>query len=240
MISEVHAAFYVNGPTKSVETQTALLGAIASVPETSPTHGNVDDRKRLPFSLQALAAQPWSKVLWRLTPPKYWGSIDAATASIGRILLHYEDIEQDLIASVCQGIASLVDGLEPAYAALHFKWVDQTKDQINSSMRGFSAKALQYSKFGPPGVFAWTWFGPAFVEKIGMASLLAEGARPTPWGGASLPLVEEPWALTFEALRERQIAVDSALRPRGLFGDYSQPVPQKGAQWTSLAGSSKS
>ena len=234
MISEVHATFFVNGPTKSIVNQTTLLQAIASVPETLPTHGNVDDRKRLPFSLEALAAEPWSKVLWRLTPPKYWGSIDATAMTIGRILLHYEDVEQDSIASVCHGIARLVDKLEPAYAAVHFKWVDQTKEQIACSMRGFSAKALHYCKYGPPGVFAWTWFGPAFAEKMDMASLLAEGARPTSWGGISFPLIEKPWTATFELIRERQIAVDSALRSRGLFGDYTQPVPKKGARWTPL------
>lgn len=239
MICEIHATFMVNGPTRNVDEQTALLEAIASVSEIAPTHGNVDDRKRLPFSLEALAAQPWSKSLWRLKPPKYWGSLDATPQPIGRLLLHYEDIDQDSVETVCRGIARLVERLEPAYAALHFKWVDQTREQIASSMAGFSAQALDYRRYGPPGIFAWTWFGPAFVEMIGMASLQAAGAKQTSWGGASLPLVEDPWVPSFDALSERQLAVDKELRPHGFFGDYSRPLPQKGAQWTPLAGVSK-
>lgn len=242
IISEVHAALFVNGPTKSVEAQTAFLGAIASEPETAPTHGSLDDRRRLPFSAEALATEAGTKVgspvLWRLTPPKYWGSGDASPLPIARILLHYEDIEQGSVGPVCGGIARVVDKLKPAYAALHFVWTEATAEQA-VSMRGFSPTALQYCKFGPPGVFVWTWFGPALVERLGMATLLAEGATSTPWGGASLPLVEPPWRATFEALRERQLAVDKVLRARGVFGDYSQPVPQKGARWIPLAGPSK-
>jgi hypothetical protein len=243
IISEVHAALFVGGPAKSIEAQTALLGAIASEPETVPTHGSLDERRRLPFSAEALATEagtnPGASLLWRLRPPKYWGSVDASKLPIARVLLHYEDIGQASVGPVCGGIARLVDKLEPAYALLHFKWTDATAEQA-ISMRGFSTKALCYCKFGPPGVFVWTWFGPALVERFGMPSLLAQGAISTPWGGASLPLIEQPWRATFEALRERQVAVDEVLRARGIFGDYSQPVPQKGAQWTPLAGPSKS
>jgi uncharacterized protein YjbI with pentapeptide repeats len=239
---EVHVALFMNGPTKSVEAQTALLEAVASEPESAPTHGGIDERKRLPFSAKALATQAGTNggasLLWRLEPPKYWGSVDSSKLPISRILLHYEDLEPRSVGPVCGGISRLVDKLEPAYAALHFKWGDATSEQA-ASMRGFSAKALHYCKFGPPGVFAWTWFGPTLVERLGMATLLAQGATSTSWGGAALPLVAQPWSATFEALRERQIAVDNVLRPMGIFGDYSEPVPQMGAQWAPLAGPSK-
>lgn len=236
-ISDVRVTLFVKGPTNNVSAQSALLDAIAHEPQTAPTHGSLDERTRKPFSVAALATEAGTKmsdpVLWRLTPPKHWGVVNSTPLMIARISLEYEAIAQEHVAPACDGIARLVDKLQPAYAALHFWWTEST-DEHTASMRGFSTKALHYCKFGPPGVFAWTWFGPALVELFGMKALLEQGATPTPWGGASLPLVERPWAVAFEELRARQIAVDKALRAQGIFGDYSRPVPAKGPRWSSL------
>jgi hypothetical protein len=168
-----------------------------------------------------------------LTPPKYWGSVDASPHPIARILLHYENIAAKHVAPVCGGIVRLVDTLAPAYAALHFRWAERT-DERAASMNGLFTKALQYRRHGPPGVFAWTWFGPALVELLGAGPLRSAGAVATPWGGAWLPLVEQPWAVPFAELRERQIAADAALRAAGCFGDYSKPIPQTGPKWRPL------
>jgi len=235
-IVEVNAVLFLNGPTQSVEAQTAILEALASQPETAPTHGGIDERKRLPFSVETLAAQTGKKlggspVVWRLTPPKYWGLVDSTPLPVARITMHYEKIAAKNVAPVVGAVARLADRLEPVYAALHFKWAEGTPEQL-ASLRTFWVKPLHYARYGPPGIFAWTWFGPALVESIGMPALLAQGAAATAWGGASLPLVESMWSAPFEALRERQIAVDAALRATGIFGDYSQPLPQKGANWS--------
>jgi hypothetical protein len=239
-IAKVHATLFVTGPTKSVEAQTALLETIASEQQTAPTHGSLDERKRKPFSLITLATEAATSmgdpILWRLTPPKYWGVIDATSMPIARISFEYEDIDHAHVASVCNSIARLIDKLKPEYAALDFTWTELTEEHA-ASARGFSAKALQYCRFGPPGVFFWTWFGPRLVDLFGEALLLEQGATLIAWGGASLPLVEQPWTATFEELRKRQITVDKALRAKGIFGDYSKPAPQKGPQWIPLVAS---
>ena len=241
-ITQVDVTIFVNGPTKSIEVQTALLEAIASEPQIAPTHGSLDERKRLPFSAKTLAAEAGTQIgdpiLWRLTQPKYWAVIEATPLPIARLSFDYEDIEPEHVAPVCKAIARLVDKLQPVYAALDFKWSELTDEHVNA-MQGFDAKALHYCKFGPPGVFVWTWFGPRLVELLGEALLREQGATMTPWGGASLPLVEQPWTATFDEMRKRQVAIDNALRAKGFFGDYSRPVPQKGAQWIPLAGPTK-
>jgi hypothetical protein len=48
VISEICASLYVNGPTKSVPAQKALLEAVASEPATAPSHGGLDELKPLP------------------------------------------------------------------------------------------------------------------------------------------------------------------------------------------------
>lgn len=237
-IAQVHATFFVNGPTKNVEAQTRLLEAIANEPQTAPTHGSFDERKRLPFSAHSLATYAGTRMgtplLWRAKAPKYWGSVDASPLPIARILLHYEDIDPKKVEALCAGIARLADKLEPAYAALRFIWTDPMPTQA-ASMSGFSLKALHYCKYGPPGVYASTWFGPSLVHSIGLPALLAQGATATAWGGVSLQLVPEPWNATFESLCERQNEINHVLRESGFFGDYSEPVPRKGARWIALA-----
>jgi len=71
---------------------------------------------------------------------------------------------------------------------------------------------------------------------IGTTTLTKVGAVSTSWGGASLSLFDEPWSVPFEDLYARQIAVNEMSRPSGVFGDYSEIPPKKGAQWMPLTG----
>ncbi|HLJ49226.1 MAG TPA: hypothetical protein VKU01_24605 [Bryobacteraceae bacterium] len=241
-ICDVIAALYLNGPTKSVAAQRAILDTLAHEHETAPTHGNGagDERKRLPFSAEDIAAhsgiKPGSPILWRLSPPKYWGLVDASPQPVARVLLRYEDIQERYIAGVCAAIARLADRFEPAFGALHFRWTNPTPEHI-ASMQNISAKALEYSRYGIPGIFAWTWFGSALTERLGgVTCLQGFGGSLRSWGGVFLPLTEQPWATPFQELRACQIAVATRLRESGLFIDYSRTVPSQGVKWTPLAG----
>jgi hypothetical protein len=230
----VRFAAYVHGPTNSARAQSSIFAALALSPVTQPTHGSLDDRRRPPIDpgLAARAgAQAGAVSLWRLTAPRYTARVDATTYPIGRVTLHYTEVIPQGIPTIGAALEALVGALQPEYAILHFDWRDPSAEQLDSG-RGFSTKEIHYCKYGPPGVFAWTWFGPALLEQLGFARLLAQGATLTAWRGASLPLLEPPWSAGFEALRARQIAVDAALRPCGAFGAYFGAVPTKGEHWT--------
>jgi len=167
-IAEVYAVLFVNGPTKSVAAQSAILDALASDPETAPTNGSLNDRKRAPFSSVTLAADAGTKIgspiFWRMKSPKYWGMVDASPQPIARILLKYEDFGPRAIRPVWSGVARLVDRLQPGYVLLHFRWINPIRDHA-ASMNGMATKALEYSRSAPPGVFACTWFRPELVAR---------------------------------------------------------------------------
>ena len=182
VIADVIAVFFVQGPTRSVAAQTALLGALAADPLTEPTHGSADERKRLPFSLETLAAaaekQPGTDI-WRMRRPKYFGLVDSSPLPVSRIILRYEDISAEHIEPVCEALTRLAERLQPVYAAMQFGW-PQVTAAGTASLAGISTKALAYCRYGPPGVFAWTWFGRAAWFAEDGVTVIADG-RFTDW-----------------------------------------------------------
>jgi len=242
-ITTVFFAAFVNGPTDSVLAMSALLRGLADDPLLAPTHADPDDRKRTPFDLERLAnlaAEMRSPFVWRTRRPKYMGLVEATPQLLGRLSLDFEDIDGDDIEQVCDALGRATARIQPFYAALHFKWGDGKGDDVPSG-QGLHEKSTTLRKYGPPGVFEWTWFGPELTASLGLGTLLELGATPTPGGGSSLPLAPRPWTVSPPELRARQLQIDATLRKKGWFGDYTkfppivgQPNEVKAPNWTPM------
>lgn len=235
-VTRIRALVFVDGPTDEPQSLGAILDALTAQPATTPTHGSYDDGVRTPFAADALAADAgglsttvW---LWRRSRPRLFGSVDVFSQAIARVSLEYDGIAADDVEPVYLALEQLVDRLAPAYAGVHVAWADMD-DERAASLRGISAKALEYRKTGPPGVYASTWFGPDLVARFPPGAIEEAGGRPMAWGGMSLRLDDRPWALPFAELRARQVAVDAALRRHGVLADRST-VPKAGPAWTPI------
>ncbi len=92
----------------------------------------------------------------------------------------------------------------------------------------------EYEKTGPGWLGARSCLGMILLEKIGEVALREAGIAAIakhPWG-ATVDLVEEPWAIEATELYEQQASVMNRLLSTGLVGDYTKWLkPKPGPNW---------
>jgi hypothetical protein len=237
-ISRVRLILFVAGPTRAPERLLELLSVWAEPGLHSPTWAGSTERQRVRFDPNDLKSATEDLNLWReQDPPTFWGVLDVSPKPIARLVLNYEAPGADW-QELRSGVDELVARWAPEYAALQPLYSEPDAPSQAPALAGLDARALDYRKCGPPGVFAQTYFGGQLLEallaKLGRDRLEGLGARLQAWGGYRLCL-DDTWRVSYAELRAEQLKRDAELRQSGLFGDYSgSGTAKRGQAWTPL------
>lgn len=206
----------------------AVLDAMEAEPLLSPTHANVDERRRTPYDRKAFIEAVTSSrggeamCIWRAKAPKYSDAfIVAFDQPINFIDVDYTSgLRPSHLPQLFEAWARVADALAPEFGFVHMNWRKGTPESQAYNRGGrISSKPLR--KLGLQNVHARTWFGPTLLPIIGKDRLLSlPHTRATPWGGVQLDLGESPWLDDFPTMCARQAEVRAVFDGWGLLSKY--------------------
>lgn len=214
-----------------------LIAAFEANQQTVPTNWGADERAREAYNRATLVERisSWTHNsgtpgLKRRTAPQYRAYFSADPSR-----LNYVNLEgaKNNSQSASQQLFGLGDALalqlEAVFGVVNL--VADASPRITLAASRISARDLQRN--GPGAVGARTWLGPHIVNLVGRNTLSAAGLEfvETSWGGVQFDLLPEPLLADVDALVARQQALMEALRPTGIFGDYSASDYEPGSNW---------
>ncbi|MEM8856205.1 MAG: hypothetical protein AAGD34_21100, partial [Pseudomonadota bacterium] len=224
----------------------ALIDAMAAHPLVAPTHFGTDERRQTPLdanglrdTVAGLGSNDFLLAMKRGSPPRLDGHIDAMAgrrtpAGLSHVKLRWSRLAQAHRAEVFAFGTHLAEALEAQFALIHPMW------DLGDTSQAYSAAGIvvfdELQRFGPPGVAAVTVLGPHLVALFGRERLLDIGVpvRPTPWGGITLSLVDNPAAADFDALQAAQSTVMEALAPAEVFATIDVFDQTAGPNWVPI------
>jgi hypothetical protein len=239
MVEELNIGLFTPRRTSDPLVLGTVLGALDAKPLLTPSHANVDERKRVPYD-RALAVETIRRtserklIIWRTNAPKYGGWLNCEPIPVNGLKLNYSEPGATLLPALFDETTRLAGELEVEYGFVHMHW--QRGAESLPYDRGIRMSVRDTSKYGLSGVHARTWFGPHLVGRLGRAFLLSMPlATETPWGGVQLDLAPQPWQADFETLNARRAEVMAQLSGTGLVGVFNgAPVTwQPGPNWVS-------
>jgi hypothetical protein len=216
--------FRLCAPGLTAERINRIVDALEAEALLVPTHASPDERMRVPYDGPAIrSALSRERVeIWRTTRPRYTGSISTNSHAKDGVHFVLEEPDPASLESLFGAATRLAAQVRPEWGFVHMRW------RLGEKSEAYNAGTLKtgrdLDRFGIPGVYARTWFGPYLTQLISKEFLLARPyASETTWGGVQLDLVSKPWSATFEQLSAQQAEVLQRLQARGVVGTFKGP-----------------